>query len=130
MHSDFNMLATLRDRVAMREAVRELISTATSEAFTKIAVEVLIDDEGHGVDDLVAMNNASLDEWIYEHVALVSHATSSCHSIVDDGGMVRGISNLYIADASILQSVPTCTPAGPVVMEASRIARALGETLV
>ena len=130
MHSDFNMLATLRDRVAMREAVRELISTATSEAFTKIAHEVLIDEEGPGVDDLAAMNNASLDEWIYEHVALVSHATSSCHSIVDDGGMVRGISNLYIADASILQSVPSCTPAGPVVMEASRIARALGETLV
>ena len=81
------------------------------------------------MEELDAMKNADLDEWIGNHLTMVSHAASSCHEIVDSEGKVQGIGNLYIADASILASVPTCSPAGPVVMEASRIARAIGESL-
>ena len=129
MQNDFNMLATLRDRVAMREAVRELISSVTSDSFSAISERVLVDSEGTSVEELDAMKNADLDEWIGNHLTMVSHAASSCHEIVDSEGKVQGIGNLYIADASILASVPTCSPAGPVVMEASRIARAIGESL-
>ena len=129
MQHDFNMLATIRDRVAMREAVRELISTAMSSSFSAISHRVLVDSDGTSVEVLNAMKNAELDEWIAEHLTVVSHATSSCHEIVDSDGKVRGVGNLYIADSSILHSVPPCSPAGPVVIEAARIARALGETL-
>ena len=129
MQHDFNMLATIRDRVAMREAVRELISTAMSASFSAISHRVLVDSDGTSVEVLDAMKNAELDEWIAEHLTVVSHATSSCHEIVDSDGKVRGVGNLYIADSSILHSVPPCSPAGPVVIEAARIARALGETL-
>ena len=129
MQHDFNMLATIRDRVAMREAVRELISTAMSASFSAISHQVLVDAEGTSVEVLDAMKNAELDEWIAVHLAVVSHAASSCHDIVDSDGKVRGVGNLYIADSSILHSVPPCSPAGPVVIEAARIARTLGETL-
>ena len=129
MQHDFNMLATIRDRTAMREAVRELISTAMSASFSAISHRVLVDSDGTSVEVLDAMKNAELDEWIAEHLTVVSHATSSCHEIVDSDGKVRGVGNLYIADSSILHSVPPCSPAGPVVIEAARIARALGETL-
>jgi choline dehydrogenase-like flavoprotein len=129
MQNDFNMLATMRDRVAMREAVRELISTATSASFSAISEMVLVDSEGTSVEVLDAMKNADLDEWICEHLSVVSHAASSCNEIVDSDGKVRGVGNLYIADASILSNVPSCSPAGPVVIEAARIARAIGETL-
>ena len=129
MQHDFNMLATIRDRVAMREAVRELISTAMSASFSAISHRVLVDSDGTSVEVLDAMKNAELDEWIAVHLAVVSHAASSCHDIVDSDGKVRGVGNLYIADSSILHSVPPCSPAGPVVIEASRIARAIGETL-
>ena len=129
MQNDFNMLATIRDRVAMREAVRELISTATSASFSAIAEQVLVDSDGTSVEVLDAMKNAELDEWISTHLAVVSHATSSCRDIVEADGKVRGVGNLYIADSSILHSVPTCSPAGPVVIEAARIGRAIGETL-
>jgi choline dehydrogenase-like flavoprotein len=129
MQHDFNMLATIRDRVAMREAVRELISTAMSASFSAISHQVLVDSEGTSVEVLDAMKNAELDEWIAVHLAVVSHAASSCHEIVDSDGKVRGVGNLYVADSSILHSVPSCSPAGPVVIEASRIARAIGETL-
>jgi choline dehydrogenase-like flavoprotein len=129
MQNDFNMLATMRDRVAMREAVRELISMATSSSFSAISHQVLVDSEGTSVEVLDAMKNAELDEWIADHLTVVSHAASSCHEIVDSDGKVRGIGNLYIADSSILHSVPPCSPAGPVVIEAMRIARTIGETL-
>jgi choline dehydrogenase-like flavoprotein len=129
MQHDFNMLATIRDRVAMREAVRELISTAMSASFSAISHRVLVDSDGTSVDVLDAMKNAEFDEWIAEHLTVVSHATSSCHEIVDSDGKVRGVGNLYIADSSILHNVPPCSPAGPVVIQAARIARAIGETL-
>jgi len=128
MQHDFNMLATMRDRVAMREAVRELISTAMSASFSVISHQVVIDSDGTSVEVLDAMKNGELDEWIAEHLTVVSHATSSCHEIVDSDGKVQGIGNLYIADSSILHSVPPCSPAGPVVIEAARIARTIGET--
>jgi len=123
------MLATMRDRVAMREAVRELISTAMSASFSVISHQVVIDSDGTSVEVLDAMKNGELDEWIADHLTVVSHATSSCHEIVDSDGKVQGIGNLYIADSSILHSVPPCSPAGPVVIEAARIARTIGETL-
>jgi len=129
MQNDFNMLATIRDRVAMREAVRELIATVMSASFAAISERVLVDSEGTTVEALDVMKNADLDEWISTHLAVVSHATSSCREIVEADGKVRGVGNLYIADSSILHSVPTCSPAGPVVIEAARIGRAIGETL-
>ena len=129
MQNDFNMLATMRDRLAMREAVRELISTATSASFSAIAEQVLVDSDGTSVEVLDGMKNAELDEWISAHLSVVSHATSSCSEIIEADGKVRGVGNLYIADSSILHSVPPCSPAGPVVIEAARIARTIGETL-
>ena len=129
MQNDFNMLATIRDRVAMREAVRELISTAMSASFSVLSEGVFVDSEGTTVEALDVMKNADLDEWISSHLAVVSHATSSCREIVEADGKVRGVGNLYIADSSILHSVPTCSPAGPVVMEAARIGKAIGEIL-
>lgn len=129
MQNDFNMLATMRDRVAMREAVRELISTVMSESFSAIADHVSIDSDGTSVEILDVMKNVELDEWIAANLTVVSHAASSCHQIVDADGKVRGVANLYIADSSILHTVPSCSPAGPVVVEAARIARTLGETL-
>ncbi|MSO15409.1 MAG: GMC family oxidoreductase [Ilumatobacteraceae bacterium] len=129
MQNDFNMLATIRDRVAMREAVRELIAAAMSASFSAISHQVLVDSDGTSVEVLDAMKNAELDEWIADHLTVVSHAASSCHEVVDSDGKVRGVGNLYIADSSILHSVPPCSPAGPVVIEAARIARAIGETL-
>ena len=61
MQHDFNMLATIRDRVAMREAVRELISTVMGASFSAIAERVLVDSEGTTVETLDVMKNADLD---------------------------------------------------------------------
>lgn len=61
--------------------------------------------------------------------AMVSHAASSCARSVDGDGCLRGVSGIWLADASVLPGVPPVTPAAPVTMEALRIATAIGEEL-
>ncbi|CAB4599705.1 unannotated protein [freshwater metagenome] len=122
---DFNMLATKRDRVAMREAVNQLIDVAISKPIQSLATSVFIDDEGTPLSHLSNMTNDELDAWIDGNLTLVSHATSSCSQSVDSNGKVIGVENIYIADASVLSSVPTVTPASEVVVESLRIAHIL-----
>jgi choline dehydrogenase-like flavoprotein len=92
----------------------------------------IVDDitiEGMPLAHLQGLSDAQLGEWLRGSVKFVSHATSSCAAAVDDLGRVRGIENCWVADASVLTSVPSCTPAAPVTMEALRIARNIGESL-
>ena len=59
----------------------------------------------------------------------VSHPTSSCASVVDGRGRLHALSNVTVADASVLPAVPPETPAASVTISALRIARLLGEEL-
>ncbi|MEY4365451.1 MAG: hypothetical protein RLZZ305_795 [Actinomycetota bacterium] len=59
----------------------------------------------------------------------VSHPTSSCASVVDGRGMLHSLTNVTVADASVLPGVPPETPAASVTISALRIARLLGEEL-
>ena len=122
---DFNMLATKRDRVAMREAVHQLIDVAISQSIQSLSTSVYIDDEGTPLSHLSNLSNDDLDAWIEGHLVLVSHASSSCSQSVDSDGKVIGVENIYIADASILAGVPSVTPASEVVVESLRIAQKL-----
>ena len=124
---DFNMLATKRDRVAMREAVHQLIDIAISEQVQAIASSVFIDDEGTQLSHLASMTTDELNSWIEHNLVLVSHATSSCSQSVDENGKVLGVENIYVVDASVLGNVPAVTPASEVVVESTRIAQCLVE---
>ena len=126
----FNMLDDPEDVVAMREVVRHLIHTVMQPHFEAVVTHVMVDDAGTSVDALVNMEDAMLDTWIRGSLSLVSHATSSCAGAIDSRtGALRGMANITIADASVLSSVPACTPAAPVTVEARRIAELLGEYL-
>lgn len=117
-----NMLSHPDDVTAMREAVRELVATVVAPTFREAFDEIYVDDEGVVVDDLVSFNDADLDVWIRNHLRPVSHVSSSCSRAVHTSGAVAGLSGLFVADASVLEQIPSCTPAGPVTMEARRIA--------
>jgi choline dehydrogenase-like flavoprotein len=129
MQYDFNMLAHEQDKAAMRDGVRWLLDLVRSPAFVAVADAVFIDDGGTGTVLIDAMKNQDLDVWIQENLTLVSHATSSCSQAIDDKGSLRGLTNVTIADASALPSIPSNTPAASVTMEASRISRLLAEGL-
>lgn len=84
---------------------------------------------GFSLEGFLASSDSGRRELVLNHVDVLSHATSSCSLSVDRNGRLRGFEGLTLADASILPSVPNCTPAAPVTMEALRIARILGEEL-
>jgi choline dehydrogenase-like flavoprotein len=126
---DFNMLANEFDRAAMRDGIRWLLELVSQPAFVAIADGVFVDSEGGNAILIDGMKNQDLDTWIRENLTLVSHASSSCSQAIDAEGKLRGLSNVYIADASALSGVPSETPAASVTIEATRISRLLAEEL-
>lgn len=120
-----NMLHDERDVISMREAVRVLIETMSHEGFRKIARDIYADETGTSVESLRTLTDADLETWIREKLTPVSHVASSCSRAVDGNGSLQHMEGVFVADASVLPSVPPSTPAGPVTMEARRIARLL-----
>lgn len=121
-----NMLSTDNDIVAMREAVRAMTRVVCSSSFSAKVGEIFIDDTGTQLENILAMSDGDLDTWIRGGLSFVSHASSSCSEAVDKDGNLIGCVNLTVADASVLEHVPSDTPAASVTMEATRIGRSLG----
>ena len=79
-------------------------------------------------DDLDALTS-----WITAGVGTYHHPVGTCTmgsepdagAVVDARGAVHGIDDLYVADASIMPSVPTATTNLPTIMVAERIAELL-----
>ena len=124
-HVHMNMLDDERDVLSMREAVETLLRIVSQESFGAIAHNVYADDEGMTTDDLRALSTAELDNWIRLNLRPVSHVAASCSQAVDHNGSLNLVEGVFVADASILPRVPPSTPAGPVTIEARRIARIL-----
>jgi choline dehydrogenase-like flavoprotein len=124
-HVQINMLDDERDVLSMREAVETLLRIVSQEAFGAIGHNVYADDEGTSTDDLRALPASELDRWIRLNLRPVSHVASSCSQAVDHNGSLKLVEGVFVADASILPRVPPSTPAGPVTIEARRIARIL-----
>lgn len=120
-----NMLDDERDVLSMREAVEDLVQVVSQDAFTSIADNVFADDEGTSVDALRSLSTSELDGWIRLNLRPVSHVASSCSEAVDHNGLLKFVNGIFVADASVLPRVPSSTPAGPVTMEARRIAHVL-----
>ncbi|KAF8503926.1 hypothetical protein JB92DRAFT_2970106 [Gautieria morchelliformis] len=97
---------------------------ATLRAALRVAVRLA--DEmraaGYSLDDVHVpgtLDDAALDAFIDRRVNTMFHYSSSCRmahpddenpGVVDDQLLVHGISNLRIADASVLPSVPATHP--------------------
>jgi choline dehydrogenase len=124
---DFSLLEEADDLVNMVSGVRDLVQILSSGNFSNDAESVTV--EGLPLAELREYEDAQLAKWVLQAVRGVSHAASSCAQAVDSSGRVLGLENCWIADASVLVSIPTVTPAAPVTMEALRIARKIGESL-
>ena len=124
---DFSLLEEADDLANMVSGVRDLVHILSSGNFSNDVESVTV--EGLPLAELREYEDAQLSTWVSEAVRGVSHAASSCAQAVDSTGRVFGLENCWIADASVLPSIPTVTPAAPVTMEALRIARNIGESL-
>jgi choline dehydrogenase-like flavoprotein len=124
---DFGLLGQEEDLINMVAGVRDLIDLLSCGSFSDDAESIAV--EGVPLAQLRECEDIELTKWVLQSVRGVSHAASSCGQAVDSSGRVLGLENCWIADASVLESIPTVTPAAPVTMEALRIARNIGGSL-
>lgn len=126
---DFNVLSSSNDLQCLIDGVETLVrSIGDSQSLQGVRLADPAPNS-FSLAEFSVSNLADRREMVMKHVDVLSHATSSCSSSVDKNGRLQGFEGVAVADASILPSVPNCTPAAPVTMEALRIARILGEEL-
>lgn len=87
---------------------------------------------GVSLADILA-DDAQLEAFVRRSVFGVWHASGTCRmgalddplAVVDAGGKVIGMRNLYVADASVMPRLPTANTNIPVIMIAEKISDAL-----
>jgi predicted dehydrogenase (TIGR03970 family) len=92
----------------VREGVRIAAKLLESNAFQEVA-----DHRIHPAEDILA-NNDALDLWIRQTVGTARHVSGTCKMGPDDDPMavvdqycrVKGIQNLWVADASVMPRIP------------------------
>lgn len=126
---DFNVLATPRDRDCLTSGVEQLVSLLSRSEIVSGAHLAEASSGNFSIQDFSNSSAGERDSLVYRHVDVLAHATSSCAQSVDGRGALRGFEGVTVADASILSTIPNCTPAAPVTIEALRIARILGEEM-
>ena len=120
----YNYLNHPEDLRRMREAVRICITITQNESFEPI-IKSRIDPSGFDVEC-----DTSLNEWLYSIVGTQHHSSGTCKmgpsedplAVVTQTGLVHGIDNLRIADASIMPDVVRANTNATVIMMAEKIA--------
>jgi choline dehydrogenase len=92
----------------VREGVRMAAKLLESNAFQEVA-----DHRIHPADDILA-NNDALDLWIRQTVGTARRVSGTCKmgldgdpmAVVDQYCRVKGIQNLWVADASVMPRIP------------------------
>ena len=111
----------------MEHGVRDLVRLLRAGSYSSDVNSIAL--EGTPLSEVESLTSSQMKLWLLDHVQVVSHASSSCSEAIDENGRVLGVENVWVADASVLGKVPSCTPAAPVTMEALRIAHHIGESL-
>lgn len=83
--------------------------------------------------DQLAADDAHLTEHVRANIAGTFHVSGTCRmgaaddpgAIVDTGGRVRAVENLYVADASVMPTVPRANTNVPTLMIGEKLAAAI-----
>jgi choline dehydrogenase len=93
------------------------------------AYKDVVDRRINPTDDMLADDDA-LDLWLRQTVGSARHVSGTCRmgpdgddfSVVDQHGRVKGVSGLWVADASIMPRIPRSGGAhATVIMIAERV---------
>ncbi len=134
---DLNMLHQSQDRARLRVGLRRLLQLLAEPPVAEVIEEVLIDDQGtplaaalHLHTDDVA-NEAETDTWMMETAGDYSHVVGTCPAGTVTGtgdtlGLLHGTNNIWIADASLFNNIPTANTMVPTMVLARSVARRLG----
>jgi len=116
-----NYLATERDQITMRNAVKQVRSIMATEAMGVFNPQEVGPSVGVETDDEV-------DEYIRNYARSIYHPVGTCRmgsdtgAVVDTRLKVNGIDALRVADASIMPTISRGNTNAPVIMIAERAA--------
>jgi len=118
-----NYLADPTDLDAMVEAIDAVHDLVASPAYSALAQGPLTPPIG--------LSRAEKTRFVRENIGSFFHCSGTARigtddlAVVDPGLRVRGLSGLWIADASVMPSIPTCNTQAPTVAIAERAAALL-----
>ena len=120
----YNYLDHPEDLRRMREAVRICIGITEDDHFNEI-IKTRINPT-----ELDVESDESLDKWLYSIVGTQHHSSGTCKmgpkednfAVVSETGLVHGVENLRVADASIMPDVVRANTNATVIMMAEKIA--------
>jgi choline dehydrogenase len=125
---DERMLSDERDLVRMRDGVRRLEALAATDAFRAIASGIDYGMSGRPITQ--RLDDAALDDWLFDECSDAQHASGTCRmgaaddprSVVDPSGRVIGCTGLRVIDASIMPEVVRANTHLTTVMIAEKLA--------
>lgn len=115
-----NYLADPTDLAAMVEAVDAVHDLVATSAYADLAEGPITPP--HGLD------RAQKTQYVRENIGTFFHCSGTARigtdelAVVDPQLRVRGLEGLWIADASVMPSIPTCNTQAPTVAIAERAA--------
>ncbi|RKT31762.1 choline dehydrogenase [Microbacterium sp. AG1240] len=118
-----NYLADPTDLAAMVEAVDAVHDLVATSAYGDLAEGPITPP--HGLD------RAAKVRFVRENIGTFFHCSGTARigtddlAVVDPGLRVRGLEGLWIADASVMPTIPTCNTQAPTVAIAERAAELL-----
>jgi GMC oxidoreductase/FAD binding domain len=130
-HAELNLLDDTDDRRAMRDAVRR-VAAVLAAAFE----HQIVGPDGRTAQDLLQATDDDLDDWIARNEDGTYHATgtaamgASPEAVADLDGRVRGLKNVWVADASAIAAAPIAAPMAAVMYVASAVAGAVAASVV
>ena len=108
-------LSDPRDRTLLGEAMGVALKLVETPPLRDVLGEVVVPPPA---------GRADLDRWLLENVTTGFHAVGTCRlgEVVDRELRVRGIEDLYVADASIMPDITTALTSATCVMIGERFA--------
>jgi choline dehydrogenase-like flavoprotein len=127
---DFALLDDPRDVTLARFALRHAFSLVRAGGYPRDTA--FVDVQGRTVD--LAMSDRELDAWARTVIRDTAHASSGCAiggpddpaATVDLQCRVRGVDNLWVADASVVPTVPRANTHLTAIMVGERVADWVG----
>lgn len=121
----YGYLESARDRIRLREAVRQ-----AADVFAHPAFAALIESDGGAPDVATLVDDDALDRWMARHLQTTLHGCGTCpigpesdpDAVVDDHGRVRGVDGLRVGDLSIAPRAPTAPTNATAMVIGERIA--------
>ena len=121
---DYRYFQDSNDIRRMREAIRLGVKLLESDAYRDVAEQrISPTDDDLATDDV-------LDRWIRRAVGTAHHVSGTCKmgpdsdpmAVVDQHCRVKGISNLWLADSSVMPKVPRANTNATAIMIGERVA--------